>query len=77
MRSIRYGTWESEHCYSCGFVTDITKNGYIVDAPFSKDIYDAIAYTDGGKVVGIVKTLSENSDFVEIISYDSITELID
>lgn len=77
MRSIKNGTWESKYCYSCGFVTGITKNGYIVDAPFSKDIYDATAYTDGGKKVGIVKTLSENSDFVEIISFDSITELID
>lgn len=77
MRGIRYGVWEPAFCNSCGFVTDITKNGYIVDAPFSKDIYDAVAYTDGGKEVGIIKTLSENSDYVEIIPFDSIIKIIE
>lgn len=71
----KYGEWLPAHCISFGEVIKVTESGYIVDAPFSKDVYGAAAFSDNGDFVGIVKTLDENSDYVEIVSYDSIVKL--
>ena len=74
---VKQGDYLPKQCISFGVVVEITEKGYIVDAPYAKDVYGAAAYAEDGSFVGIVKVLKENSDFVEIISYDSITELID
>ena len=74
---VKQGDYVAKQCISFGVVVEITEKGYIVDAPYAKDVYGAAAYAEDGSFVGIVKALKENSDFVEIISYDSITELID
>ena len=71
----KHGRWLPAQCISFGEVVKITESGYIVDAPFSKDVYGAAAFSDNGDFVGIVKTLDKNSDYVEIVSYDSIVKL--
>ena len=71
----KHGRWLHKQCISFGEVIKVTESGYIVDAPFSKDVYGAAAFSDNGDFVGIVKTLDKNSDYVEIVSYDSIVKL--
>ena len=71
----KHGRWLPAQCISFGEVIKVTENGYIVDAPFSNDVYGAAAFSDNGDFVGIVKTLDKNSDYVEIVSYDSIVKL--